>query len=61
MVSEGVMDEETVIVIELELAVRVVAHAALLVSTQVIMSPLFRVLSLYVAEPEPTSFPFFFH
>lgn len=51
----------TVSVMALEVAVLGLTHAALLVSTQVMISPLEKVLLVYVAVLLPTLFPLRFH
>lgn len=49
-------------VIVLEVAVELgVVQGALLVNTQVILSPCTKVLVVYVIKPVPTLVPFFFH
>jgi hypothetical protein len=59
--TAGVILEVTVIVMPLDVAIAVLVQAALLVSTQVITSPLTNVALLNVAEFVPVFTPFTFH
>ena len=59
--NDGVTEVDTVMVRLLLDAVVVVAHEALLVSTQEMISPLARLETVYVDEFVPTLLPFFFH
>ena len=61
IVTSGVTIGLMPIVILLLLAVVVVAHTALLVSTQLMISPFDHVLSVYVTAPVPTGLPFLRH
>jgi hypothetical protein len=60
MLTDGVTEEFTVIVIALDVAVVGLAQEALEVITQVITSPSTRELVVYI-DPAPTLVPFFFH
>ena len=59
--TEGVTELETVSVTLLLVTFATVGHAALVVNTQVIISPFTQELAVYVAELVPTFEPFFFH
>jgi hypothetical protein len=61
METEGVTGAPTVKVMLLDVAVVGAAHAALLVSTQVITSLLLKLAAAYVELLVPTLVPFFFH
>ena len=61
MLTDGVRDEVTVIVIDADVAVVGEAHAAVDVMTQVTTAPLVSVVVVYVALFVPTLVPFTFH
>ena len=61
ILTDGVTVELTVIVIELEVAVVGLAHAELLVRTQVTIWPLVKVVVVNVELLVPTLVPFTFH
>jgi hypothetical protein len=61
MLTDGVTDGLTVIVIDADVAVVGEAHAAVDVMTQVTTAPLVRVVVVYVALLVPTLVPLTFH
>ena len=61
ILNAGVTKPATVIVMALLVAVVEVIHALLLVSIHVTISPVAKVVIVYVAEFVPTLLPFSFH